>query len=116
MLLAKRIIIKCRFGKKIKIGKRANVSLKSTFEYSNYIGDNAYFRGSMGKYSYVGADSSICAKIGRFTSIGRRVFTVNGFHPSRDIVSTSPAIYSTLEKVGPQIIPYVYFLLHLYFP
>lgn len=95
MSLLKRTLFKIKYKNRIKLGKHANISLKSKFEYGNYIGDHAYFRGSMGKYSYVGANSFLCAKVGRFTSIGKRVYTVNGFHPSRTIVSTSPAIYST---------------------
>lgn len=95
MLLLKRIVIKIRYGKRIKLGKKTNISFQSSFECNNYVGDYSYFRGEMGKYSYIGAHSSLCAKIGRFCSIGKRVHTVNGFHPSKRIVSTSPAIYST---------------------
>lgn len=91
----RKLIIKIRYGKRLRLGKKAIISLKSQFEYNNYVGEHSYFRGRMGKYSYIASHSSICAKIGNFTSIGSRVFTVNGFHPSKDIVSTNPAIYST---------------------
>ena len=95
MKFLKYLYTKLKWGNKVRLGHNCSISRSSEFEYPNYVGDNTYFRGHMGKYSYIASNSKIDAYIGRFTSIASNVTTVNGFHPSSEIVSTSPAIYST---------------------
>lgn len=87
-------------GKNLSIAAGANVTLDSTFEGCNYIGKNSRFRGSLGYGSYIGAESRLSAKIGRFCSIADKVTVVNGFHPTRDFVSTHPAFFSRGNVTG----------------
>lgn len=87
-------------GKKVKISSKTNVTVDSVFEGNNFIGSCSSFKGIMGLGSYIGNDSHISAKIGRYCSISDNVKTVNGFHPSKDFVSTHPAFYSTKSCVG----------------
>ena len=67
---------------------------RSKLEGYNKIHDNSVFKGFLGKYSYIGANSHISAKIGRFCSIGASVKTVCAFHPVDGFVSTHPCFYS----------------------
>lgn len=87
-------------GKHLTIASGANVTLDSVFEGYNYIGENSRFRGTMGFGSYIGADARMSAKIGRFCSIADKVTVVNGFHPTRDYVSTHPAFFSRKNNAG----------------
>lgn len=81
----------------VKVALSAEVAPGSTFEGNNKIGANTYFRGSMGRYSYIGSGSRIDARVGSFCSIGPSVRVVNANHPV-DFVSTSPATFSTLGQ------------------
>ena len=96
----KRVLLKLKNrGKIVKISKGANVTVGSAFEGNNFIGKGTDFNGSLGKGSYIGENSHISAKIGRFCSISDNVKTVNGLHPTKDFVSTHPAFYSTVSCV-----------------
>lgn len=98
--IIKKIIIKFRNGKKNIVFRRGcEVGLHSYFEGGNAIGIESNFAGYIGYGSYIGANSNICAKIGRYCSIADRVFTVLGKHPV-SFVSTSPCFYSTLNQSG----------------
>jgi len=57
------------------------------------IGNNTYFKGTIGSYSYIGPDCRLNADIGKFCSISAGVITVEGMHPVNR-VSTSPVFYS----------------------
>ena len=81
----------------VRVALSAEIAPNSTFEGNNRVGVNAYFRGHMGKYSYIGPNSHIDAKVGRFCSIGPNVRVVSANHPM-DFVSTSPATFSTLGQ------------------
>lgn len=99
--LFKRFILKIKNkGKTVEFSKGANVTVNSQFEGNNFIGKGTDFNGIMGKGSYIGENSHISAKIGRFCSISDSVNTVNGLHPTRDFVSTHPAFYSTKSCVN----------------
>ena len=51
---------------------------------------------SVGKYTYISSGTSVSmAKIGRYCSIGHNVKIGIGMHPSKNIVSTHPAFFST---------------------
>lgn len=84
-------------NRNIRIALSAEIAPGSTFEGNNKVCAKTFFRGNMGRYSYIGPDSRIDAKIGRFCSIGPGVSVVNAAHPI-DFVSTSPATFSTLGQ------------------
>jgi acetyltransferase-like isoleucine patch superfamily enzyme len=64
---------------------------------ANVIFDNA----TVGKYSYVASDSTICnTDIGSYSSIGPGVTTNLSSHPSRQSVTTHPAFFSTASYTG----------------
>lgn len=85
----------------IKIGFLANILPGSQFEGHNSIGRFTTFKGSIGKYSYVGSNGVILCKIGRYTSIASGVHVINGRHPIKEpYVSTSPIFYSPNSILG----------------
>lgn len=86
--------------KHIKIGHKAHVTRNSRFEGYNKISDNAYFAGTMGYGSYIGAKSVVTGKIGRFCSIADQVVFLDSTHPVKNFVSTSPCFYSLKKQVG----------------
>lgn len=88
------------FRSTIDLGYNSRILKGSILEGYNKIHDNSVFGGSLGKYSYIGANSHISAKIGRFCSIGPSVKTVCAFHPVDGFVSTSPIFYSTNKQCG----------------
>lgn len=86
-------------GKHITFSRKTNITLSSAFEGNNFIGVGSNFNGIMGLGSYIGQNSHVSAKIGRFCSISDNVKTVNGIHPTENFVSTHPAFYSTVSCV-----------------
>ena len=68
-------------------------SVESDFEGKNYVGTGTRFHGTMGYGSYVGTNSQISGKIGRFSCVSNYVQVVNGWHPTKEIVSIYPAFY-----------------------
>lgn len=96
----KRLFLKFRNkGKNIKFSAKSNITVVSVFEGNNFIGKGTNFNGIMGVGSYIGENSYISARIGRYCSISNNVRVVNGFHPTKDFVSTHPAFYSTKSCV-----------------
>ena len=86
-------------GLNITISLRADVSTKSSFEGFNKIHKNVYFKGHLGMFSYIGANSYIDAKVGRFTSIAPNVRVLISSHPyTYPYVSTSPVFISTKQQ------------------
>lgn len=86
-------------GRYISISSSAEVSTKSKLEGYNKKHANTYFKGEMGRFSYIGANSHINAKIGRFTSIAPYVRVLISRHPfSYPFVSTSPAFFSNKKQ------------------
>ena len=82
------------------IGRGGKVSLGSKLEGYNKIERNAHFVGSMGLYSYIGANSLVVGKIGRFCSIGGNVTFLTQTHPIEDWISSHPIFYSMKKQVG----------------
>jgi acetyltransferase-like isoleucine patch superfamily enzyme len=84
--------------------KTFKVSIKTELEGKNFIDKNVNIENSIvGFGSYIGKNSSLArSKIGRFCSIANEVKVVNGFHPTKKIVSTSPYFFksSPLIRVG----------------
>lgn len=79
---------------------KANFALNSVFEGQNKIGSKSWFDGYMGYGSYVGDESIILAKMGRFCSVGHKVTVLTGTHPSRKYVSTNPVFFSLGHQNG----------------
>lgn len=86
---------------KVKITRRnvifatkANFDQHAVFEGQNKIGTKSWFEGNMGYGSYIGDESTIKAKLGRYCSIGHKVTVLSGTHPSHKYVSTNPVFFS----------------------
>jgi acetyltransferase-like isoleucine patch superfamily enzyme len=69
-------------------------------EGNNVFGENVRFKGEIGYGSYIGNNSVLNAKIGRYCSISSNVVSVSGIHPSSTFVSTHPSFYSTKKQAG----------------
>lgn len=85
-------------GVSIKSG--CYIGKDSVFEGNNVINKNTCFKGNIGFGSYMGANCSVNAKIGKYCSIGSNVKTVNGLHPTEKYVSTHPAFFSVRKQAG----------------
>lgn len=82
-------------GKKISFSYSSIVAVNTFFEGYNAIGNNTMFQGYIGMGSYIGPNSNIHGRIGRFSSIASNVLTPVGTHPFRSpFVSTSPSFFS----------------------
>lgn len=99
--LIKKLYIKIKYSSKhVVIASGANVGAGCTFEGYNRIGEKAFFAGSIGYGSYIGDNSRVIAKIGRYCSIASCVETALGTHPTKDWVSTHPAFFSLNSPSG----------------
>ena len=99
--LIKKVYLKMKNPQKhLVIKKGANVSVHSSFEGYNTIGTNTFFDGSMGYGSYIGDNSRVSAKIGRYCSIASSVETTLGTHPTKAWVSTHPSFFSLNNPSG----------------
>lgn len=80
----------------------SNIDIATTFEDNVKINRNVVLRNSkVGYGTYITNDCSIeNAKIGRYCSIGQRVRTIHGVHPTRSFVSTHPCFFSTRKQNG----------------
>ena len=94
--LIKRIYLKLIHRKKhVTLCRGCSVTIGSRFEGHNYVGRGSGFNGKMGYGSYIAAEASIHAEVGRYTSIASKVNTVIGTHPVGKNVSSHPVFYST---------------------
>lgn len=99
--LVKFIFYKVKYRNKIILKRGCNIGAQNTFfEGKNYIGYRTSFSGYMGYGSYIGNDSEISAKIGKYCSIASNVKVVYGEHPTKTFVSTHPLFYSPQTLVG----------------
>lgn len=99
--LAVYMIIQLKYRNKIQVSISARIGRGSHFEGANRIYANSFFKGTMGYGSYLGADSSIMGRIGRFTSIAQEVKCNNGCHPyTYPFVTTCPMFFSALKQNG----------------
>lgn len=88
-------------GKHIVLKSGCNIGgFHTVFEGNNVIGSNTLFAGSLGFGSYIGNDSYIEARIGRYCSISDHVIVVRGNHPTKKFVSTHPSFFSTRRQAG----------------
>lgn len=92
---------KLKYWGKLRFNYTVKISLNSTFEGANTIGDNTFFSGRMGYGTYLCQDCSITGNIGRFCSIAAEVKNSMGVHPiTSPFVSTSPMFYSLRKQTG----------------
>lgn len=90
-----RMNIRRKYGQSVIISPTADVSIHSKFEGMNQIHPRACFDGDLGFGSYVGPESVISGKIGRFTSIAPHVRCNAGRHPyTYPYVTTAPCFFS----------------------
>lgn len=87
-------------GRGVRVLKGALVSKNTIFEGQNKIGRGTIFGGQVGYASNVGEYCNMTAQIGRYTSIGSWVHTLQFNHPTSGFVSTHPAFYSLLQQSG----------------
>ena len=92
------IFIKLKFKNKISFSISCEINYHSTFEGMNKIYEETYFKGYMGKGSYIGPNSNITGKIGRFTSIGPSCNVILGRHPYTYPFATTSPMFFSLEK------------------
>ena len=79
----------------VRFDKSVRISVDSFFEGNNSILANTSFSGAMGYGSYIGEDCHIEAEVGRFCSLGNKIWITRGTHPFKGpFVSTSPVFYS----------------------
>jgi len=78
------------------------VNKHTVLEGKNYLGRDTYLSHThMGFGSYVSEGGRLIdTKVGRYCSIGPRVYTALGLHPSKGFLSTHPATYSTSAAEG----------------
>lgn len=76
------------------------VKLSSKFEGYNKIHKGAYFSGSLGFGSYIGNNSIVSGRIGKYCSIADNVVFLTKTHPVTTFVSTHPAFYSLKKQCG----------------
>lgn len=86
------------------LGRSVALGANSVFERCRFEGFNRVLDGcrftevTMDCYTYASRDTWLCqTNIGRFTSIGPRVISAPGEHPT-NMVSTSPVFYSTAQQ------------------
>lgn len=79
----------------VRFDRTVKISSSSFFEGNNSILGRTAFDGKMGYGSYVGEECHIEAEIGRFCSLGNRIWISRGTHPFKaPFVSTSPVFFS----------------------
>ena len=96
----KRIYIRLKYRKTARFNGNVRVGRNTIFEGQNVINGGSVFSGCMGWGSYIGYNSTISGKVGRFCSIAGDVKTVTGSHPSTGFVSTHPMFFSQIKQNG----------------
>lgn len=79
---------------------RAKIAPGSRVEGYNKLSHHSFFSGELGFASYIGENSVVVGKIGRFCSIAGNVRFLTHTHPVRKFVSSYPAFYSTKAQCG----------------
>ena len=86
--------------KGVAIHKNATVGFNSCFEGNNTLCANVKFSGFLGRASYLGENTVMCARVGRYCSIGNNIRVTHGVHPTNTWVSSHPIFYSTAKQSG----------------
>lgn len=84
----------------LRIEFRAKAERNSKFEGHNKLSHHSFFSGEMGYASYIGANSVVIGKIGRYCSIAENVHFLTLTHPTSKFVSTHPCFYSLKKQSG----------------
>lgn len=84
----------------LKMEFRAKIAPGSKVEGYNKLSHHAYFSGELGYASYVGENSIVMGKVGRFCSIAGDVKFLTLTHPVTTFVSSHPALYSMKKQSG----------------
>lgn len=87
-------------NRKLRIDFRAKTTINSKFGGYNKLSHHSYFSGELGLGSYVGENSIVGGKIGKYCSIAGNVIFLTKTHPTSSFVSTSPCFYSTKCQNG----------------
>ena len=95
------LYLKIKWHKKLIFSFSTKIARSSFFEGANKVCKKTSFNGTMGYGSYIGANSSISGRIGRFTSIADRCNVIVGNHPYKQpFVTTSPMFFSIRKQNG----------------
>lgn len=84
----------------LKIQHGAKATRRSKFEGYNKLSPNSFFDGELGYASYIGENSIVSGKVGRYCSIAGNVHFIGNTHPVTGFVSSSPCFYSLLKQSG----------------
>lgn len=93
--------LKCTLWGKVRFNSTVQITLDSTFEGANSIGECSYIAGTMGYGTYCMQNCHIEGNIGRFCSIAADVKVARGTHPTTlPYATTSPMFFSTRKQAG----------------
>ncbi|RGS74952.1 CatB-related O-acetyltransferase [Coprococcus sp. AF21-14LB] len=99
--MLKKFYYMCKFKKKnVTLCRGCNIDRGSFFEGNNVIGSGTHFKGTLGYGSYIGNNSEINGKIGKYCSIANNVHVIMGMHPTEIYVSTHPCFFSNKCQAG----------------
>ncbi len=87
-------------NKSVKFEFASRTSLDSRFEGYNKLSHHSFFSGEMGFASYIGSNSIVGGKIGRFCSIASNVTFLSKTHPVQGFISSHPSFYSIKKQCG----------------
>lgn len=79
---------------------RAKATSNSRFEGCNKIDHHAWFSGEAGFATYIGANSVVEGKLGKFCSIAANVTFLTYTHPVKKYIATHPCFYSLKKQSG----------------
>lgn len=98
----KYIYVSYKYKKRgVSIARSATIDIRNIYEGCNTVGQDTTFVGQLGFGSYIGRNSVISAKVGRFTSISSFVITESGTHPyTYPYATTSPMFFSMRNQCG----------------
>ena len=85
-------------GDKVKFWYSTHISYRCQFEGMNMVEKHTDFFGTLGYGSYVGCNSLVSAKIGRFTSIGPHCHYINATHAYKAPFATTCPLFFSLSR------------------
>lgn len=99
--ILKFVYFKVKYSRIVRFDFSVSIAKKSSFEGMNKLYPNSFFSGELGFGSYIADNSTIYAKVGRYTSIAQDVKVLIGTHPyTHPYVSTSPVFFSNKKQNG----------------
>lgn len=95
------VFLKHKWKGKAVFPFQCSISRTSQFEGANKVGQKTFFTGIMGYGTYIGPESIVSGKIGRFTSIADRCHVIAGRHPyTYPFATTCPMFFSLMKQSG----------------